>query len=389
MIKKIVLGLLATILVLALLLAGYVFSIKADRETAKIEPISVLHDQNYQTNAVKAEEWLKSVYQEHLFPSFSVAVGIRGELVWEGVIGFSDLKKGTLANRDTEYRIGSISKPMTATAVMRMQEKQIVSINDSFNDCVKDYPPEHSDFTLKQLLTHQGGVRHYVNQLAENFSRKEYSTLREAVSIVEDDALLFRPGEGFCYSTYGYTFLSLAMESAYSIPFEHIMHNEVFIPAGMQSAKFDKAERASKDKRAKPYLHIGDSLYKSPEVNLSYKYAGGGYLSTPSDVVRFGNALLNNSLLTAQSKEMMWSPVALDNGDMNPENYALGFRVGQDQRGRFVHHGGKSVGGYAFLLIYPESGIVIAFASNVTPSGNSFDRLQEAQKIARLFVDEM
>jgi serine beta-lactamase-like protein LACTB len=88
-----------------------------------------------------------------------------------------------------------------------------------------------------------------------------------------------------------------------------------------------------------------------------------------------------------ESTEVMWTPVALSNGEMNPENYALGFRVGQDDVGRFVHHGGKSVGGYSFLLIYPDLDLVVAFSTNVTPSENSFDRLQQAQKIARLFIN--
>ena len=385
--KGIFLGLLLLITLLALLLAGYIFSIKTDRPARDIEPDSVLHNQEYKDKAAQAEQWLKLLYQQNLLPSVSVAVGIRGNLVWESAIGFSDVSSGTLANQSTQYRIGSISKPITTTAIMRMQEKQLISIDDLFGALVKDYSAENSGFTIKQLLAHQSGVRHYIDQLGENFNRKEYSSTREAASIIENDALLFPPGEQFHYSTYGYTLVSLAMESAYSIPFEKIMYEEVFIPSGMTSTIFDKAENTSKDNMATPYLHIGKSLYRSPAANSSYKYAGGGYLSTPSDLVRFANSLLNDTLLTDDSKDIMWSPVALANGAMNPENYALGFRVGQDDWGRYVHHGGKSVGGYSFLLIYPEQDVVIAFASNVTPSGESFDRLQEARKMARLFIE--
>ena len=385
--KGIFLGLLLLITLLALLLAGYIFSIKTDRPARDIEPDSVLHNQEYKDKAAQAEQWLKLLYQQNLLPSVSVAVGIRGNLVWESAIGFSDVSSGTLANQSTQYRIGSISKPITTTAIMRMQEKQLISIDDLFGALVKDYSAENSGFTIKQLLAHQSGVRHYIDQLGENFNRKEYSSTREAASIIENDALLFPPGEQFHYSTYGYTLVSLAMESAYSIPFEKIMYEEVFIPSGMTSTIFDKAENTSKDNMATPYLHIGKSLYRSPAANSSYKYAGGGYLSTPSDLVRFANSLLNDTLLTDDSKDIMWSPVALANGAMNSENYALGFRVGQDDWGRYVHHGGKSVGGYSFLLIYPEQDVVIAFASNVTPSGESFDRLQEARKLARLFIE--
>lgn len=387
MIKKVAVGAVLLIVTLAVLVVGYLFSIKAKRPSALPEPVSVLHNELHARSAIRAERWLGKTYQRHVLPSISVSVGIHGELVWEGAIGYSDLDDEVLADPHTEYRIGSISKAITATAVMRMQEQQIIRIEDSFETYVKDYPAEHAGYTLKQLLAHQGGVRHYTNQLSENFSTKKYGTTREAASVVENDALVFAPGEGFHYSTYGYTLLALAMETAYSAPFERLMYDEVFLPAGMTATSFEKADKAPPDSAARAYLHVGDSIYESPHVNVSYKYAGGGYLSTPSDLVRFSNALLNQELLNRASIESLWTPVPLSNGDMNPQNYALGFRVGEDDLGRFVHHGGKSVGGYSFLLIYPETGVVVAFASNITPSGNSLDRLREAKALARFFLD--
>ena len=81
--KGIFLGLLLLITLLALLLAGYIFSIKTDRPARDIEPDSVLHNQEYKDKAAQAEQWLKLLYQQNLLPSVSVAVGIRGNLVWE------------------------------------------------------------------------------------------------------------------------------------------------------------------------------------------------------------------------------------------------------------------------------------------------------------------
>ena len=187
--KGIFLGILLLITLLALLLAGYIFSIKTDRPARDIEPDSVLHNQEYKDKAARAEQWLKLLYQQNLLPSVSVAVGIRGDLIWESAIGFSDVSSGTLANQSTQYRIGSISKPITTTAIMRMQEKQLISIDDLFGALVKDYSAENSGFTIKQLLAHQSGVRHYIDQLGEKFNRKEYSSTREAASIIENDAL--------------------------------------------------------------------------------------------------------------------------------------------------------------------------------------------------------
>lgn len=99
---------------------------------------------------------------------------------------------------------------------------------------------------------------------------------------------------------------------------------------------------------------------------MSDRYAGGGFVSTPSDLVTFGNALLGTEFLSAESKNILWAPVPLADGTMNAQNYALRFRVDEDEQGRLVHHDGTRVGGYSFLVIYPKSGIVVGFATNIS-----------------------
>ncbi len=388
MLKKCILGLLAIVLSVALGLTGYIYSKKVERNADTVTPISTTHNPRYRDKVLSAEQWLTSVYQAHLLPSLSVSIGLRGELVWEGVIGYSDVRTDTLASHTTEYRIGSVSKSITAAAAMRMHENNSLPLDSRFEDYVDDYPPENAGFTVKHLLAHQGGVRHYVSDYSEFFSAKEYPTLREAAAIVEDDALLFTPGTGFHYSTYGYTLLSLAMETAYSAPFETLMHQEVFGPIGMIHTHFDKANETPDENRATPYLHVGKALYESPKVDLSYKHAGGGFVSTPTDLIHFGHALLRNTLLREETKTLMWTPPPLENGEINPEYYALGFRVGQDESGGFVHHRGISVGGHAVLLIYPELEVVVALATNVTPADERFDIFEEAKRVMSLFSDQ-
>ncbi|HSC66074.1 MAG TPA: serine hydrolase domain-containing protein, partial [Cellvibrio sp.] len=243
-----------------------------------------------------------------------------------------------------------------------------------------------TEYTIKHLLTHQAGIRHYHQGYSELFNDKEYSNARAAASIVENDPLLFSPGTGFNYTTYGYTVLSLAMELASSLSFEQIVNNEVLSPAQMTETRLDKIDNTQKMNVAEPYLLVSDLLIEAPDDNVSNKYAGGGYVSTPTDLVKFGNALFRSELLSPAAKQVLWSPAPLASGEMNPENYALGFRVGQDDLGKFVHHGGKSNGGYSFFIIYPDRGVVIAFATNMAPAESGFDRLEKAQQLAAIFA---
>jgi len=385
MLKKLFLGVVAIIAILIVIVILYVFSINAARPEMVPDVDSNLYQAAFQSAGVEADNWLSSVYANNQLPSMSAAVGINGDLVWAGAIGYADLDEKVPATSATRYRIGSISKSITAVAVMRMSEKGTMDINSPFNAYVKDFPAAKSGYTIKQLLSHQAGIRHYTKGFSENYNTQEYASTSAAAAIVKNDALLFTPGSGFNYSTYGYNLLALAMESAASLSLEEIMTRDVFVPNGMSATHFDSANLPAVVPTAEPYLLVGDSLFEAPAANLSDRYAGGGYLSTPTDLVKFGNALIGNHFLTQESKNILWTPVPLANGAMNPEHYALGYRVGQDDLGRFVHHGGMSIGGYSFLIIYPDLGIVMAFVSNFTPMEPAFDRLEEAKKVVRFF----
>ena len=386
MIKNILFVGLILVLVTIAAVVGYFFYIHEERPAGSQSVTSINTNAHYREASSAASASIRALYEQNMVPSISAAVGVDGQLVWQGIVGFADLDKNLPADVNTQYRIGSISKSMTAVAVLRLQEKGLLDINQLFSHYVKDFPATHAHITLKQLLSHQAGIRHYLNEVGENFNSTEYKTTRAAAAIVEKDALLFPPGQGFRYSTYGYTLLSLAMEQATDIPFKQLMKDELFAPLGLHATHFNSREQNGNPTRSKPYLELGNSLYRSPEPNVSNKYAGGGFLSTPTDLVRFANALLGNSFLSTASRDALWSAVPLENGQMNPEQYALGFRVGSDELGRFVHHGGKSVGGYSFLLLYPDHKVVVALAVNSTPDDSAFDRLAQAKNIARLFI---
>ncbi len=382
MVKKLLIALF--VIVLFVILAGSVslFLVAVDKPEGTQEIRAVLHGSACRSSAELADLLLKSVYDEHNLPSLSAAVGVGGELVWSGAIGYADLVNEIPADTQTVYRIGSISKSLSATAFMRLREQGAIELDTRFNEVVDDYWPENATFTMRQLLSHQAGIRHYASP-SETFSNVDYSTTRDAAAIVEQDALVFQPGTDFQYSTYGYTLLSLAMERASGRSLSQIMTDEVFAPASMQSTRLEMGDA---DDASSAYLSVAGLNMEAPDVNLSYKYAGGGILSTPSDVVRFGNALLGEALLASRSVELLWTPVVSGKGKPAPDGYALGFRNAEDQTGRFVHHGGVSVGGYSFLLIYPVRQVVVAVVSNVMPLGGAYDRYALAKGLAEAFL---
>lgn len=361
----------------------YVFSKIGHRPEQSPKAHSFVVNENYRAASVKAEDWLKSLYEQNQIPSMSAAVSRNGNVVWAGTIGYADLINKIPADNNSLYPIGSISKSLTAVAAVRMNEKGLIDINQPFKHYLANFGSGNANYTLKQLLSHQAGIRHYNDTFSEQFNTKEYSSTRDAAAIVENDPLLFLPGTAFHYSTYGYTLASLAMEAAYKLPFEDIVNKEVIDPVNMASTHPNKMNQSPTKNITQPYWLISDILFEAPEENVSHKYAGGGYISTPTDLVKFGAALNSNELITLESKNLLWSPVPLANGTFNADNYALGFRIGEDEFGKFAHHGGTANGGYSFLLIYPDT--VVAFSANYSPGNSGFDRLKAAKDLADIF----
>ena len=135
------------------------------------------------------------------------------------------------------------------------------------------------------------------------------------------------------------------------------------------------------ENRTSFYELKNDKLVNAVYVDNSNKWAGGGFLSAPIDLVKCASALLKGSFISASLVKEMWTPYSLSTGEKNI--YGLGFRIEKDPAGRImVHHGGTSVGGGGFLMIFPEQELIIAMAYNLLPQ--NFNR----GLLAEIFLKE-
>ena len=312
-------------------------------------------------------------------PSASFAAGIGGELVWQAAIGFADVETEELATASTLYRTGSVAKPLTAVVLGRLLEEGLVELDVPVGTYLTEIEGPLGESTLRELASHTAGVRHYVGPPArdfwtEQFTSRHFETARAALPLVLGDPLRFPPGEGFAYSTHGYTVLAAAMEAATGRRILELIREYLTDPTGMRSTMGDDV-RDPPEARAEIYFRRGGRLLAPPDPDPSYKWAGGGLLSTPSDLVRMGGALMSGELLEPNTLETLWTPVLLPDGSPNPQNYGLGWRIdagSQPQNGqqnlRTVHHGGSIAGGSSFLLLIPGDRVAVAAMTNVTLS---------------------
>ncbi len=352
-------------------------------------------------NAELAEALRDALHQHRQrigLPSLSAAVGSDAGLLWAGATGWANIENAIPARVNSRYRTGSLAKPITATALVRLHEAGRVDLDAPISTYVPDLPPALQPLTARLLASHQAGIRHYSLIPAwwwgwhEAFSTQHYASVADGLAIFADDDLVFTPGTGFRYSTFGYSLLARLMEGASGNPFDVVLSDQVLGRAGMRDTAVDGL--APMPERVAFYQADGGRYTAAYPIDSSNKIAGGGLVSTPTDLVRLGQALLGEELVSAAGKQALFTPQALADGSMNPQNYALGWRIdtslrllGEDRPTHMIHHGGAQAGAAAFLMILPEHGISIAVMSN-SGTGTARAEAQEAAYVlARLVID--
>ena len=274
-----------------------------------------------------------------------------------------------------------------------------LGLDDPLSQHVDGLPAELQPLTARLLASHQAGVRHYSRIPSwwmgwhEAFSTTPYTSVADGLAIFVDDKLRFEPGTDFRYTTFGYSLLSRLMEGASGMPFERILQQQLFDPAGMKDTAVDSA--GPMPTRVAFYQAANGRYTAAYPINSSAKIAGGGMVSTPSDLARLGQALLGDALVSDAGKDILFTPMALADGRMNPENYAIGWRVdnsvrllGENRPTLIIHHGGTQPGGAAFLMLLPEHGITVAVMSNSGTRAAREDVQETAYALARKVIDQ-
>ena len=345
--------------------------------------------------AARAAERLEATWRSHGAPAFSEAVASQGRLVFSDGRGFADLENLVPANGTTVYGIGSVSKVVTAVAIMQLVEQGKVRLDDSIRAYVPSFPDKGAPITIRHLMTHTSGIRHYRDDdfpgTPDNENVRPYTSLEAAIAIFRDDPLLFPPGKYVAYSSYAVNLLQGVVEKSAGLPFEEFLRRSVWGPAGMLATQFDVPDRVI-PRRAKSYANRDGAVRNTPYGDLTYKFASGGMMSTAEDLVRFGAALNAGRLLKPETLATMYTPQTdslqeFRDGkptDRKAEGQGLLWRIGRDPAGRrFVYHCGSVQGFQACLVNYPEKDLVVAILANSSESTGWKENLA----VADLFLE--
>jgi serine beta-lactamase-like protein LACTB, mitochondrial len=295
-------------------------------------------------------------------PGAAICVIRDGRIVWSTGIGMADLEQRVPVTTTTKFRIGSVSKALTSVALGRLYELGRLDWDAPVQRYVPTFPVKPYPITVRQVAGHLAGIRHYLPGEFEN--QKHYATVTEGLTIFADDSLLFEPGTQYRYSTYGYNLLAAVIEGASGEPYLSFMAKHVFGPAGMTHTAAEHPdsiipERGRYYTRADSTGPVVNALF----VDNTYKWAGGGFLSTAEDLARFGQRLLDGRIVRKKTLDLLWTSMRSTDGKTT--DYGIGWLVEPDSSGRRrIRHSGGSVGGTAHLIIYPDAALIVAVLVN-------------------------
>lgn len=307
-------------------------------------------------SAPRLDALVVEAMREQKIPAVTVAAAQADRLVYSRAFGSADLENAVAATPETLIRTASVAKPISAVAAMTLVESGKLDLDAPVQSYCPPFPPKQWPITTRELLSHTSGIRHY--NPGEIESTRHYRFMADGFAIFASDPLLFKPGTGYQYSTYGYTVVGCAIEGAAGQPFEDYLAAHVLRPAGMTHTLVDNTFDIVPH-RAHGYQKIDGEVKNAELMDSSYKIPGGGYVSTSEDLVRFAQALLDGKLVNPATLAEMWTATAVS----GKESYGLGFQVLEG--GRFVMHTGGQPGTSTVLIIVPQSRFALAIMANL------------------------
>lgn len=292
----------------------------------------------------------------------NVLIAENGKIIYEKAFGYADFATKKPSAVNASFPGASITKTITATAVLQLVEKGKLKLTDYVFTILPEFP--YHDVTIRQLLSHTAGLPIYDTlffpQLPNNpnavFENKDIIP----ACISQKEPLIFKPGEDFSYNNVNYNILALVVEKISGMDFQSYLKKNIFEPAGMTNTSASKFLSRPDKNLSKRYIlkHLYSDQFQMADTVSEYKamyyfnFQGhGDLISTTHDLLQYDIALYNGSLLNDSSLKEAFTPVKLYNGKDNVQRYALGWITREDtSMGEIVKHDGGMPGGRSMLL---------------------------------------
>lgn len=303
----------------------------------------------------KINEYMDKYTQIWAF-SGSIAAIKNGDIIFNKAYGDANIEHKVKNTTETKYKIWSITKQFTAAAILILEERGLLRVEDS----LKMYFPELVELderiTIHHLLTHTSGIFNYSNlpDSHKTFQRKYHKKV-DLIKMFISKPLDFEPGTKWNYSNTGYYLLGMLIEKLSGMSYSEFLKNNIFLPLGMHNTGVDD-EREIIENKASGYYLNGNDLIHCNYINMNLILSSGAMYSTVGDMLIWDGALRGEKLLNRKSIEKMNTPYM--------DNYGYGVAINMNGTRKVVHHNGGCEGFLAEIHRYVDDDFAVVVLSN-------------------------
>lgn len=302
----------------------------------------------------KFDEYLNAVSGQGRFTG-SVLVARDGKVIVSKAYGLANVEFDVANTPQTKFRLGSITKQFTAAAILLLQERGKLTVQDPICKYVDNCPTAWSELTIHHVLSHTGGIPNFTSFPDYQPKMMMPVTTLEMIARFKDKPLEFKPGEKWNYSNSGYFLLGFIIEKAAGESYESFLQKNIFDPLKLTNTGYDHHDTIMK-KRATGYSLIKNKMVNSAYLDMTQPYSAGSLYSTVEDLFLWNEALFSDKLLSAKSREMMMTPVK--------SNYAYGLGVQTKFGRKMVSHGGGINGFNTFIARFSDEKVTVVVLRN-------------------------
>lgn len=324
---------------------------------------------------------LMAPYAQPDGPGASLLVVRDGRIAYAKGFGLADVEARTPVTPETNFRLASLSKQFTATAIMLLAREGKLRYDDSVTTIVYGLPRWADGITLRQLLNHTSGLPDYEDFVPDSQSAQVHDSEIPAL-IARAPGLKFAPGTRYEYSNSGYVLLALVVERVSGKRFADFLNERIFATLGMRNTVALEEGRSTVANRAYGYtIDSAGVVHRTDQSSTSATLGDGGIYSSAADLAKWDGALERHTLVSADAQRLAWTPPTLPGGA--PSEYGFGWFVDNDRGALRLSHHGESRGFTNVILRYPDRRLTVVILTNRT-GGAPWD---VAQRIAELYMD--
>ena len=320
------------------------------------------------------------------YPGAAVLVAKDGEIVYQSTVGYANIEKKAPIELETKFRIGSITKQFTASAILKLQEQGTLSVNDKLSTYF-DFP-RGDEVTIHHLLTHTSGIHSFTS--TPDFLEKVVgpNTREEMLQWIESLSYDFDPGEAWSYNNSGYYLLGLIIEKVNGQSFGESLADLFFEPLDMNNTGVH-SPGIDLEKEALGYQYDNGEIKPAVDWNMDFAGGAGNLYSTVLDLHKWNEAVFHGNVLSAASKQMAFTPVVLNDSEQAAAlggGYGYGWAISTNRGLRVIQHGGGLNGFNSSLARFPEHDLTIVVLSNALPNIPDLNPGGLTNQIAELYL---